>query len=110
MARKAFPQVDLVIPSGQTDSNEVDIDQFGVARGFAIQAPANLSGTCSVECSLDGGTTFGQLQSGAVDITAPQGKVTVIDFMAWDKLKIKSDAGGGEGGTRTFKFRAVREY
>lgn len=110
MARKSYPQADLVIPISTQPSNAVDIDAFGVARGFAIQAPATLSGTVTVEVSLDEGSSFAALQSGGVDITVGGGKCVVIDFMAWDQLRLNSDAGGGEGAERIFKFRAVREY
>lgn len=110
MARKAFPQVDLTIPNGQNVSNAADIDDFGVARGFALQSPAALDGTCTVEVSLNGGTDFVPLQSGGVDVTIGSSKCGVIDFMAWDKLRIASDAGGGETPAKIFILRAVREY
>lgn len=110
MARKTVPQEDLVIPISTQPSNAVDIDKFSMCRGFSIQSPAAVSGTITIEGSMDGGSNFAAIQSGGVDITIAAGKIIVIDFMAWDKLRVISNNGGGEAAERTFKFRGLREY
>lgn len=107
--RKAFSAGSLVIANGAAVSGTaLDGSDFKGARGLAIQAPVTLTGTCTVEVSLDGGVSYGTLQSGGADVELPAGGVVVIDAMVWDRLRIASSA--NEGGERTFIVKAVREY
>lgn len=108
MARRFVALADLVIPNNESLSNEIVFSKDIVYAGLAIQSPASLDGTCTFEVSLDGGSTFVPLRSGAANITIPSSTCIVIDFFAWDAIRISS--GGTETPAKTFKVKAMRDY
>ena len=108
MSRHVYDLPDLVIASSGTDSSAVAADpHYQRARAIIIQAPATLTGTITVQVSLDGGTTYADLQSGGADVTIAAASVAVIDFQGWTHLRVKS--GSAEGAERTFIAKAVEE-
>lgn len=98
-----FHLTDLVIASGTDESNVLDRAEFKWADGFIIGAPGTLTGTITIEVSLDGGSTYHTLQSAGSDVAIGAGDAVTIDMKAWDKLRLASS--GNEGATRTFKVK-----
>ena len=97
---------DLVIGNGNTESNEVSLLKTRY-RGLAIFSPGTLTGTITVEVSPDG-TNFMTLRSGGSDVAIAIDECVVIDFVAYQEIRLKS--GSAEGDERTFQVRAVEEF
>ena len=110
MARSHYYNLpDLVIPNGDTASNAIPADpHYRLAKGFTIQAPDTLTATATVAVSLDGGSTYSQLQSGGSDIDIGTDETVAIDFAGWTHMRI--EASGAEGAERTFKALAIEEF
>ncbi len=101
----------LTVASSGTQSNALDRDELirQGCRGVTIQAPATLAEVATIQISLDGGTVYADLQSPpGTDITVAAGKAIVIDFVAYDKLRIELD--GSAGAERAFLIRGCRDY
>lgn len=90
----------LRIDSGDTDSDILDFT--GTVKRIAvllIQAPATLTGTVSVEVSLDG-STWAVLQSAGNPVTCAVSTGTVITDLPACFFRVNSS--GAEGGNRDF--------
>ena len=109
--RTGVPLTALVIANSGTTSGTIKADEFERQGciGINIQAPAALTGTLTVEISLDDGSTFAAWQSPpGTDITVAQAKAITVAFSGWDELRVKSDA--SEGAERTILIRGTRGY
>jgi hypothetical protein len=93
----------LTILIGQTQSEELVLSTYtGMGRlavNVLILAPVSLPETVILHVSIDG-TAFAVLQSGATDITIPQGKGTQVINVTAQKLKLV--AGSAVGADRIF--------
>lgn len=98
---------DLVIGSGQTESNVLSRERFIGSKGFTIKAPSTLPEIVKIYISLDSGLSYGILQSGGSDIEIEVGKVIVLNYMGWSHMKLVAD--GAAGGDRTFQIMALNE-
>lgn len=90
-----------VIANGGTVSNA--IRQFDDAWGLTIYAPATITSTSGVQVQVEPtstGTNFVILQSGGVDVFAPQARATVISPVPFMQLRLVSSV--AEGQTDTF--------
>lgn len=93
---------DLVIASGQTSSNVIDMDTQGFdGVGFTIVSPAALPETVQIQVSVDG-ITYGILNDGVGAIIAPiAGNARYYtEIRACKSWKLV--ATGATAGTRTF--------
>lgn len=99
---------DLVIANGGTTSNVLDRADYRFMDEFLIGAPSALTGTITVEVSLDEGTTYHTLTSAGADINIAASKAVVIGAGGWDKLRLKSS--GAEGGERTFEIKGIEKH
>lgn len=91
----------LTIANGGTTSGELTFNQLRFLSAIAIQGPAALTGTVTVEVSFDReGDTFVALQSGGADVTIPADKVTVLSPIPCARLRVVSS--GAEGAERVF--------
>ncbi len=97
---------DLVIPNGTAVSNEISLLKTRF-RGLAIFSPGDLTNTITVEVSPDG-TNFMTLRSGAADVAIAIDECVIIDFVAYQEIRLKSSS--NEGSERTFQVRAVEEF
>lgn len=99
----------IVIASSGSNSTEVDADpHYQNARGLLIEAPDTLTGTITVQVSLDGGSSFSNLQRAGADITIAAGDVEEVEYKGWDVLRVSS--GSAEGGARTFVVNAYEDF
>lgn len=96
----------LTIASSGSNSNGVTLTKKAY-RSLAIFGPAALTGTVKVAVSADGGSTYQVLQSGGSDIEIAAGKCVTIDIVAFDRVRVQSDA--SEAAQRQFELRAVEE-
>lgn len=115
MSQHIFPLADLVVASGQTDSNVlssdgaiVDMahsgDGFRDASYITIFAPDTLPelATVYVDSGLPGApVNFNPLQRAGADLTVPAGKAVTVDGVSFRAIRIT--LGGAAGATRTFK-------
>lgn len=95
---------DMVIPSGQQNSNAVSpIDD---CYGLSINSPAALTGTITVEVEMTAtGTNFVTLQSGGADITLAAAKGTILTPLPYLQIRVHSNQ--AEGASRTFPTSKV---
>ncbi len=107
MPAQAYKMQDFVIPNGTAVSNNISSDRYRFADRFLIGAPSALTGTITIEISIDGGTTYHTLQSAGSDITLGAGDITVVLAGGWDNMRIASS--GNEGAERTFEAKFVEE-
>lgn len=106
MSKHTYDCGTIAITSGQTDSTALAANpHYQNAEGLVIAAPAALTGTITVQISLDGGSTYVALQSSGSDVTIGVSKAVSITFQGWTHLRVVS--GSAEGATRTFTIRAV---
>lgn len=104
MARKGT----LTIPSGQSASNALPLEDEGARRALTalILAPATLDAlTFTVEVSEKPGGTFRTLRSGGADVTLSAGKAEPITILTAGELRIK--ASGPVAADRSFDLIAV---
>lgn len=106
MGQHQFPLPDLVIPSGQTDSNVLlatgrptapamatSGDGFRDADSITISAPDTLPETVTVHVDTDeSAVNFNPLFRGA-DVTIGAGKAVTIDLISFRALKLVAGAG-----------------
>lgn len=104
--RHSIDLPDFVIPNGQTESNELDVREMKL-RTLVIQSPSALTGTVTVEASLDEGGAFGTIQSAGSDVSIGTSKVLVIDLVGYDRVRLNST--GAEAGDRVFFTKGVEE-
>lgn len=105
MAR--FTLADLVIAITETDSNELTKRNLHNAKYIAISAPSTLVEVVTVHVSVDGGATYGALQSAGEDVVVTAGGVTVINTTPFNGLMLVAD--GAVAATRTFKVMGQDE-
>lgn len=91
----------LVIASGQTTSNTLGPDDISDIEALAIQAPAALTGTVTIQGSLDN-TTFVALSDGTADLTlaAAKGRSFFEYIRGFPYLRLNSSL--AEAAERTF--------
>lgn len=100
--------VSLVIANGGTDSPALSVawskgmirSTLGNAADVVINAPAALTGTCTLQVSDRIGGTWVTVQQDGTDVALHAGKATQITMAAYGDMRIHSDA--AEGATRTF--------
>lgn len=99
----------LVIPNGNTTSNELDSsnDDYRFARGFVLSGDSTYDGTITVEISLDDGATFQTLQSNGSDVNVVAGKALVITQAGWSKMRLVSST--AETADRTTLITAMED-
>ena len=108
MSRHVYDCGTIAITSGQTDSTAVAANpHYQNATGLVIGAPSALTGTITIQISLDGGSTYLALQSNGSDVTIGASDAVSITFQGWTHLRVVS--GSAEGATRTFTVRAVED-
>lgn len=91
----------LVIAINTANSNSV---QVGSASVITIYSPATLEGTINIQVS-DDDTTFYDLKSGGSNITLGVDACVLLTDVAFEYLRLHSNAAGGEDAARTFKAR-----
>lgn len=92
-----------IASSGNTSNviavDSVSLDSLAGAAGVCIYAPAALTGTITVEVSVDG-TTFVTLQSGGADVSIGAGKAITLTEISFRHVRLKSS--GSEAAQRVF--------
>ena len=89
----------LTISSGGTASSALTA-YLSDAKAITLTAPASVTGTITVQISVDGGTTYVDLTSGGSDVTIAAGNSVTITDPAFNALRVNS--GSTETDTRTF--------
>lgn len=107
MALRTVTLTDLTIANGGTTSNALTANDLKFVRSVAIQGPSALTGTATVQVSLDG-TNFHALQSGGSDVVVTAVKTLVVADVPMKGLRIVS--GSAEGAERVFEVVALREF
>jgi hypothetical protein len=107
MSRHPVSFPDLVIASGQTDSNVIS-NKVGIGTliDFIIFAPATLTGTVTLYLGADENMALANMVPFYVNgsnVTIAAGKATPISAASFRSLALKS--GSAEGATRTFQVR-----
>ncbi len=100
----------LTIPSGQTESNVLDLRGANTLRPWygTLYAPATLPETVTVHVA-DRTGAFGTLQSPpATDITIPAGKRIAIGPITASRLKLVASAGVAADRVFTWEATAAR--
>lgn len=87
----------MTIASSGTQSTTLDVSDL---KDFSIHPPAALTGTCTLQGSADGGTTYADAQSDGSDITVTAGKILTVTKLSTGLLRIES--GSAEGAERVF--------
>lgn len=106
--RHSYDLPDLVIPSGETESNAIDAHGFyKYSEEFVVSSPATLPETVTLHVSVDGGTTYQAFQEGGSDLTFTADKVRRVPYDGWDSMKLV--AGAGVGADRTFGIRSIED-
>lgn len=99
----------LVIASTGTTSNTIEArGSFGQADVLVFQAPATLTGTVTLQASLDGSTFAPVTDEAGSDVTLAAGKIRTVENPGWVSLRLVS--GSAEAATRTFLVRALERY
>ena len=96
------PLPDLVIANGATASNVISRNEYADAVSIAIQAPATLAETVTIQVSYDN-STWATLHDGTADIASPlAGKARqYIEMFGFNYFRLL--AGSAVGAARTFK-------
>lgn len=113
MPRHRMVLPDLVIASGQTASNAIDLAAgvntkiaLGTLVDFIVYAPSTLPETVSVQISyLESPTAsdWSTVYVSGADVTVPAGKAVVVPVGAAAALRLL--AGGAVAADRTFRVR-----
>ena len=89
----------MVIANGGTVSGTIT-SYLGDARSITITAPSALTGTVTIQGSVDGGTTYVDVGSGGSDVTIGAGNAVTITDPAFNAIRLSSSI--AEGAERTF--------
>lgn len=97
----------LTIANGQTESQELLLEQNGVRRAKIIQisGPTTLPETVTVHLGDGVGGTYKALSSGGSDFTIPAAKTVSLPTIVKSTLKLI--AGGAVGADRVFIVEGV---
>ena len=90
----------LVIANGATDTTTPITRYLDDAKTLTIVAPSALTGTVTVQISVDDGTTYVDAGSGGSDITIGAGNAVTITDPSFNGLRVTSSI--AEGAERTF--------
>lgn len=108
MSKHVYDVGSMVIASSETDSTAIAADpHYQNATALIIEGPDALTGTVTVEVSLDDASSYSKLQSGGADITIGAGDAVPITFQAWTHIRVSS--GSAEDAERTFVVKAVED-
>ena len=107
MAKRTVALSSLTIANGGTTSNALTQNDLKYISGVSIEGPSVLTGTVSVQVSLDG-TNFEELQSSGADVTVTAAKVLILEPLPVRGLRVISS--GAEGAERVFKVTGLREF
>ena len=107
MALRSVALTDLTIANGGTTSNALTANDLKFIRSVTIQGPSALTGTVTVQVSLDG-TNFVALQSAGSDVTVTAAKALILSPLPVRGLRVVS--GSAEGAERVFEVVGQREF